>query len=183
MAFREALEEKKEQIVSRWLEAALSLYQRDASSLYARQKDRFANPVGHSLREGTLAIFEALVEDTDAEKIRQHLLEIIKIRAVQQFLASESLRFILTLKDIVREETKDVLHNERDSQQCLDFERKIDRVVLTAFDVYAECREQVFEIRTKEMKRSVSWVVDKLNERDGGSVAIGNEEIEEGPRA
>ena len=108
MTFRKTLEDKKEKIVARWLDDALSMYVQDASVLFARQKNQFANPVGHSLREGTLAIFEALLDGSDAEKIRRHLNEIIKIRAVQQFAASSALSFIFRLKEIVREETAEV---------------------------------------------------------------------------
>ncbi len=185
MTFREALEGKKEQIVARWLDAALSLYARDASAAFARQKDRFANPVGHSLREGTLAIFEALQDDTGATTIRQHLVEIIKIRAVQQFTASEALSFFFTLKDIVREEVSNDLRGASELQDCVMFERRVDEVALAAFDVYAECREKVFELRGNEMKRRVSWIVDKLNKRGNGLEPFDTdrEREEENPKA
>ena len=91
MTFRETLEAKKDTIVAKWLDEALSMYVQDASALFARQKNQFANPVGHSLREGTLAIFEALLDGSDAEKIRRHLNEIIKIRAEQEFAPSAAL--------------------------------------------------------------------------------------------
>jgi hypothetical protein len=167
------LEAKKEQIVRRWFEAALSLYARDASAAFSRQKDRFANPVGHSLREGTLAIFEALLAQDDAAKIRQHLVEIIKIRAVQQFSASAALDFVFRLKDIVREEAAGLRDSVEISTEYASFERSVDEVALTAFDVYVECREQVFEIRSNEMKRSVSWIVDKLNKQENGPESTG----------
>jgi hypothetical protein len=183
MTFRETLEDKKEKIVARWLDDALSMYVQDASALFARQKNQFANPVGHSLREGTLAIFEALLDGSDAEKIRRHLNEIIKIRAVQQFSASSALSFIFRLKEIVREETAEVAADTSASPECRAFEKQIDEVALTAFDVYVECREQLFEIRAAEMKRSVSWVVEKLNERDGAQELVGAERENESPKA
>ena len=183
MTYRETLEGKKETIVARWLDAALSMYVKDASDLFARQKNQFANPVGHSLREGTLAIFEALLDGTDAEKIRQHLGEIIRIRAVQEFSPSSALRFIFRLKEIVREEVADVVEDVEIVPDHLLFERRVDDVALAAFDVYVECREQLFEIRTSEMRRSVSWVVDKLNKRDNAPELIGAERENESPKA
>jgi hypothetical protein len=170
------LAEKKEQIVQRWLDEALSLYARDASAAFGQQKNQFANPVGHSLRDGTLAIFEALLEGRDAEKIRQHLVEIVKIRAVQQFEPSAALDFIFQLKTIVREVVGD-------STGLLQFERRVDEVALAAFDVYVECREQVFEIRSNELRRSVSWIVDKLNKRENGPELVGVDLDNESPRA
>ena len=182
MTLRETLEGKKEQIVAKWLDVALSLYARDASAAFARQKDRFANPVGHSLRQGTSAIFEALLDGSDAEKIRQHLVEIVRIRAVQQFAASAALDFIFRLKDIIREEVPEVLAGET-STEYAKFERSVDEVALMAFDVYVECREKVFEIRSNELRRSVSWIVDKLNNRENGPESIGAERENESPRA
>jgi hypothetical protein len=183
MTFTEMLEGKKEKIVARWLDDALSMYVQDASALFARQKDQFANPVGHSLREGTLAIFEALVSEGSAEEIRQHLGEIIKIRAVQQFSASSALCFIFRLKDIVREEVAEILEDAEILPEYLLFERKVDEVALTAFEVYLECREQLFEIRASEMKRSVSWVVNKLNERENAPELVGAGLENESPKA
>jgi len=183
MTFRETLEGKKETIVARWLDAALSMYVLDASALFARQKNQFANPVGHSLREGTLAIFEALLDGKDAEKIRQHLGEIIKIRAVQQFSPSSALSFIFRLKEIVREEVADAVQEAEISPDHQLFEGRVDDVALAAFDVYVECREQLFEIRSNELKRSVSWVVEKLNRRDNAPELVGAERENESPKA
>ena len=60
---------------------------------------------------------------------------------------------------------------------------QIDEIALTAFDVYVECREQLFEVRAAEMKRSVSWVVEKLNQRDGAPERVGAERANESPKA
>jgi len=183
LALRETLEQKKEQIVGRWLDEALSLYARDASAAFGKQKNQFANPVGHSLREGTLAIFEGILECQGAEKIRRHLAEIVKIRAVQQCEPSAALDFIFKLKTIVREEAAAVLDHEDISAEFRMFERNIDEVALAAFDVYVECREQVFEIRSNELKRSVSWIVEKLNKREGGPELVEADLDNESPRA
>ena len=182
MTLRETLEGKKEQIVAKWLDVALSLYARDASAAFARQKDQFANPVGHSLREGTEAIFEALLEGSDDQKIHQHLVEIVRIRAVQQFTASAALDFIFRLKDIVREEVPGIQAGQI-STEHVQYERRVDEVALMAFDVYVECREKVFEIRSNEMRRSVSWIVDKLSKREDGLEGLEAERDNESPRA
>jgi hypothetical protein len=183
LAFRETLAQKKAQIVQRWLDEALSLYARDASDAFARQKNQFANPVGHSLRQGTLAIFEALLDGQDAEKIRQHLVEIVKIRAVQQFDPSTALDFIFRLKKIVREELELDLRVDKVSPEYWLFERAVDKVALDAFDVYVECREQVFELRSNEMKRRVSWIVGKLNKGETGPELLEADLNDESPRA
>jgi hypothetical protein len=165
MTFRELLQENKDVIVQRWLDDVLATYPEASSAAFARQKDPFANPTGHSLRVGTRGIFEALLDGADAEKIRQHLHEIVRIRAVQEFSASEAVRFVFHLKAAVRAELTKASRDRRFSSELAEFEDQIDRIALVAFDVFVECREQVCELRVNEVKRRVSWVVDRMNRR------------------
>ena len=99
VTFEELLQKNKDAIVQRWFDGVLATYPGEAAAAFGRQKDPFANPVGHSLREGTRGIFEAFLEEMDAAKIRQCLLEIIKIRAVQQFSPSQAVGFVFILGD------------------------------------------------------------------------------------
>jgi len=167
--FVEMLEKNGEAIVQRWLDAALASYPNDSAGLFKRQKDRFANPVGHGLRVAMQGIFEALVDGggdgVDAEKIRQRLREIIKVRAVQEFSASQAVGFVFGLKEAVRAELEEAARDSRIAPDLVKFEAEIDRVALAGFDVFVECREQVSELRINEVKRRVSWIVEKMNER------------------
>ncbi len=165
MTFRELLQQNKEAIIQRWLESVLATYPEDSCAAFRRQEDPFANPVGHSLRVGTRAIVEALVDGMDAEKIRSALHEIIKIRAVQQFAASQAVCFVFHLKEAIRAELGEAVRDPRFSSEFVELEGQIDRIALAAFDVFVQCREQVCELRVNEMKRRVSWVVDKMNQR------------------
>lgn len=165
MTFRELLQQNKDAIIQGWLEAALATYPGESSVAFKRQKDPFANPIGHSLRVGTHGIFEALLDGMDTEKIRQCLHEIIKIRAVQQFSASRAVGFVFHLKGAIRAELGEAARDPRFSSELVELEGQIDRIALAAFDVFVQCREQVCELRVNEVKRSVSWVVDKLNKR------------------
>ncbi len=184
MKFRKLLEERKAAIVKRWLADVLATYPDDASAVFKRQKDPFANPIGHSLREGTREILDALCSEADCDttkldKIREHLHEIVKIRAVQEFSASHAVRFVFQLKDAVRAELAApikgmTLENAggKDSQLASDMakdlaklEGQVDEIALAAFDIFVKNREQVYELRVNEAKRRVSWVIDKLNKR------------------
>jgi len=166
MTLLEVLNNKRDGIVLKWIEDALSIYSEEASRLYGRQKDPFANPVGHSLREGTHGIFECLVRDIGADETRPYLQEIIRIRAVQQFSPSEAVRFIFNLKRLIRTEIAERLAHPGISSELAKLEAKIDQVALVAFDVFVECREQVSELRVSEMKRNTSWLMEKLSRRD-----------------
>ena len=159
------MQKKKDAVVQRWLEDALATYHEDASALFGREKDPFANPVGHSLRVGMRGIFDDLLDGTQSEKTRQHLHEIIKIRAVQQFSASQAVRFVFRLKEVIRAELGNAARDPQLASELTELEGRIDRMALAAFDIFVQCREQVCELRVNEAKRRVSWIVDKLNER------------------
>lgn len=165
MTFGELLQTGKDAIVRRWLEEILATYPEDTATAFGREKDPFANPVGHALRVGTRAIFEAVLDGTDTGKTRHHLHEIIRIRAVQQFGASQAVGFIFLLKGVIRAELGMAVSDGQFSAELAQVERRIDRLALSAFDAFVQCREQVYELRVNEVKRNVSWVVDKMNRR------------------
>ena len=168
MTFAELLQKNKDGIVRRWLDAALATYGDDTSAVFRRQKDPFANPVGVSLRTAVREVFEALLDGADSEAICRALHETIKIRAVQQFSASQALRFIFDLKNVIRAELGSVAGESRFSAEFAEFDGQIDQIALVAFDIFVQCREQVYELRVNEVKRQVSWVMEKMNQRDPG---------------
>ena len=169
VTFENRLRKNKDTIVRRWLEGVLATYPEESRAAFARQKDPFANPIGHALRVAAPALFEALfdgVDALDAEEIRRHLREIIKIRAVQEFSASAAVGFVFQLKQSIRTELGKAIEDPRVAAELVEFEGRIDRMALAAFDVFVECREQVCELRINEVKRSVSWVAEKKSKRN-----------------
>ena len=168
MTLGELLRENKDAIVQRWLDDALATYPADSSAAFGRQKDQFANPVGHSLRVATRGIVEALVDECamDVERIHEYLHEVIRIRAVQEFSASAAVGFVFRLKQAVRAELAKAAENPAIAGELAKLEAEIDRVALVAFDIFVQCRERICELRVNEVKREVSWVMGKMNERD-----------------
>lgn len=155
------LEERKEAIVGRWLDAALSAYPADGSAFFKRGPDRFANPVGHSVREGTSQLYDALVRGVAGPELDEHLRDMLRIRAVQEMPASTAVGFVMDLKAAVRAEL-----GEDDAALTAELARldeRIDRLALAAFDVYVEFRDELARIRIREVQRKVSWIVDRLN--------------------
>lgn len=165
MTFEELLQKKKDAIQQRWCDDALATYSKDATVAFRRQKDAFANPVGHALRIGTQGVFEALLDGAAEDEIRGHLEGMVKIRAVQQFSASEGLSFLFGLKKIVRAELGVKRNDSQFADELAKFDDQIDRIALLAFDVFVECRQQVSELRINEIKRRVSWVMEKMGQR------------------
>jgi hypothetical protein len=153
--------------VRRWLDYALATYAKDAAATFEREKDPFANPVGDCLRKGTQGIFDALLNGQDAGTIRKSLHEMVKVRAVQEFSASQAVGFVFQLKRAVREALGKDAADPALASDLADFDEHVDRVGLTAFDIFVACRQQVWELRIREVKRQVSWIVEKINQRDG----------------
>jgi len=166
MRLRQLLREHQRDILERWFEDTLATYPEKAAAAFRRQKDPFANPVGHSLRVGTRGVFEILIEGWDETEIRESLLEIIRIRAVQEISPAGAVGFVFGLKQAIRAELGEAVDNAPLSSELAEIEDQIDRIALCAFDLYVECRENVYKLRIDEVKRQVSWVVDKMNERD-----------------
>lgn len=168
MTFGKLLQKDKDAVAQRWLEGLLATYPEESSAAFRRRKDPFANPVGHGLRLATRGIVEALSGGTDAGEIRRHLREILRIRAVQEFSASRAVCFVFDLKEAVRAELGTAARDPRFASELEKLDREIDQIALAAFDVFVECREQVYELRVNEVKRTVSWVAERINRREIG---------------
>jgi len=175
------LSEQKETIEKRWLEGILGTYSAQTARFLHEQKDRFANPVGQNLASAVHSLVEELVQGSGHEALAAPLDTIIRIRAVQEFTASQAVAFVFLLKQVVRETLKQPVGEGKLDDAVLAFERRVDELALFAFDIYMGCREKLCEIRVEEMKRRTSKLVERMNRIYG---AEGEEPpLESGPSA
>ncbi|MFC2035547.1 RsbRD N-terminal domain-containing protein [Chloroflexota bacterium] len=152
MVLENLLSQKRAVILERWFQLVLETYPADTSGFLKQDKDRFTNPVGYTVSQEIKIIYEELLQDMDTDRLTVCLDNIIRIRSVQDFLPSQAVSFIFLLKTAVREEWARV-NGEKDAvEQLLEFELRIDKLVLLALDIYMKCREKVFEIRVNEVK-------------------------------
>ena len=161
MALEEWLRQNKDAVLDRWLDVALSAYPDESSVIFRRQKDPFANPIGHSLRTGLGGILEALQGEMDGGKVREHLHDVLIIRAVQDMAPSTALGFIFELRNVARTGVGGLSEETR-----VELDSQVDAIALAAFDIYTQCRERLSELRINEIKRQVSWVAKKVNASD-----------------
>jgi hypothetical protein len=166
MKLKDILLERKSAILEKWFDVILETYPADTSNFLKNQKNRFTNPVGHTIFQGIDRLFEELLSEADFDI---HVLEssfienIIRIRAVQDFTPSGAIAFILLLKKVIREELKDSLRENGIVEELLTFESKIDDVVLLSFDIYMKCREKIYEIKVNEFKNMTFRLLQKAN--------------------
>ena len=162
---RESLINERSSILNNWIQSIVDSYPLETSKFLRSQKDRFSNPVGFAISNTAENIFDEIIKnDTDFEKIKLLLGDIIKIRAVQNFSPSSAVGFIFSLKKVVRDELEAELSEKKNIDEFSNLELAIDRVALIAFDLYMEAREKVFKIRVNEIKAGSLHVVAPVNE-------------------
>jgi hypothetical protein len=162
LAILDYLEEKSSAIADRWLTEALAAYPADSAAAFRREQDPFANPVGHALREGTRVALHALLQGRAPAEISAHLDDILKMRAVQEIKPSQAISFVFLLKEAIRTELRNEEGSPEFFRELAGLDRQIDEVALAAFDLYLGYRSQVYELRVREVKRSVAVLAERL---------------------
>ncbi|WP_310600658.1 RsbRD N-terminal domain-containing protein [Desulfobulbus sp.] len=157
-AVNEALARKKREILSLWIERTLDSYV--APGFFKTAKDPFANPVGSNITTGLTALFDLLLADAELQAFDKPLDQVVRIRAVQEFTPAQAVAPFLELKWVVKqvfsgEQSLKPLMGELDELDC-----RIDRMALTAFNIYSECREQLYRNRIRELKSGSSILTD-----------------------
>jgi len=140
---------RREAIVKEWLARTLRSYPEQTSRFLFQQKDPFRNPVGHHFGFGFAALVDELLGEMDAARLTPAMDAVIRIRAVQDFSASEAVAFVFVLKDVFRDELRE------DSGALADLDGRIDELALLAFDLFMKCREKLYEIKAGEERRKV----------------------------
>jgi len=151
-------------ILDTWFEGILKSYPDQTAKIFKTQKNRFGNPVGVTLSEEIGAIYDGLIEGTEIENLSRFLDNIIRIRAVQDFTASDAVRFVYLLKSIVRGElATEINSGQVSAQELFELETRIDGVALLAFDIYMRCREKLYDLRANELKNRTFRLLQRAN--------------------
>ncbi len=148
-------------IVDKWFDAVLDTYPPDAKRFLKKQKDRFANPVGTTLRKEMENLYQELLQGPDRDNASAILDRIIRIRAVQDFPPSQAVGFVFSLKGIIHSEMEIETAEEDLGPELSALDTRIDGLGLLAFDVYMRCKDKVFEIRVKEARTHVSKLLQR----------------------
>ncbi len=163
MTLQEILIQKREDLIEKWFESILATYPKDSRSFFKKQKNRFANPMGHNIHEGVCDLFDVIVNEAcNAEKADPFLDRIIRIRAIQDFSPSQAIVFIFDIKRLIRE-TVSTGGDPRLAEEMALLERSLDEMALQAFDVYMRCREKLFELRVNEVRNLMIGALERAN--------------------
>lgn len=156
------LAKKKKSILSKWFDRVVGTYPLDMQGLFRKQGDPFSNPVGSTTLAGLEGVFDELLGEGDPEKARFFLDRILRVRAIQDFSPSRAVVFLPLLKGILTEEIGEEGRQIRFSGEWLELESRIDAFLLLAFDIYMECREKIFQLKTQELRTRVAFPSHRL---------------------
>lgn len=164
MKLSSILAAKKDSILKKWFEVIMESYPAGGSSHLTAQGDKFTNPASSTISKGIEGIFVEILRGPDEGKSSDFLGDIVRIRAVQDFLPSQALSFFVSLKRIVREELRSEITEQHLSHEVLSLEATIDSLLLSAFDVFMECKEKIYEIKVNEVKRDNFRFIQRANQ-------------------
>ncbi|MDH4027704.1 MAG: RsbRD N-terminal domain-containing protein [Nitrospirota bacterium] len=170
---------KKPEILKSWFDLIAGTYPSDTAVFLTTQKNRFHNPVGHTISEGIEDLFDELVRGIDPDRAAKSLDNIIRIRALQKFSPSQALSFIFLLKTVIRKEIADDVRKHQLFEELMTLESSIDELANISFDIYMKCREKLYELKANEVRNLTSRLLKRVNET--GKPATAEENIEDGP--
>lgn len=164
MLLKKLLTENRTSVSEKWCHLILESYPEDTIKVFSRTKDRFQNPVGYNISESVKLLYDGLVNDVAPADLAEPVDNIVRIRSVQDFSPSQAVSFMFLLKKIVRETFKEEIAESRLYDELQELDLRIDRLALTAFDTYMQCREKIFEIRM-DQARSMPKPIERLNKK------------------
>ncbi len=163
MTINDLLIKKREQITDRWFNLIIETYPEETSSFLKNFKAQLNNPAGSIIREGIEGLLDGIINNSENKDAAPFLDSIIRVRAIQEFSPSEAVIITAILKKVIREELLDDIRTNQLIDSLLELETKIDELTGLSFDIYMECREKLFKIRTKEIKDMTYRLIQRAN--------------------
>ena len=142
--------QQKDALAQIWFKRVVETYPDETARFLQSQKDPFANPVGQTTHRNLVTLIDLLGSKMDATTARDALDPIIRIRAIQDFTASQATGFVFELKQIIR---KKLSVGAENADEMTRIESHIDQLALIAFDLYMQCREKIYDLKANETKQ------------------------------
>lgn len=153
--------EQKDAIAGKWFDLIIKSYPEQSYKHLKVGRKQFSNPIGYTIFHESQIILEQLTGDFDKAVMSDAIRNIIKIRAVQDFSASEACMFMVQLKDVLY----DIFDKETSHKYFDDVFKRIDAAALMAFDIYMESKELLYSIKANEIKKRTFKMIDRLNRK------------------
>ena len=152
MTLNDLLLQRKDAVLERWFDLIVKTYP-GLSTIFLRKKHRWGNPVGTHIEGAIAKLYDELLKPEAGDDLAPLLDEVVRIRSVQEYSPSEAVAILLFVKHVVREQLADeIASGEVEVGELLQFESRVDSMMLVAFDIYTKCRNQLFELRLNDFK-------------------------------
>ncbi len=149
--------ERRTQVIDKWLSAVFAMYPFETVGFMRTREDRFANPVGHAIRQAAQALYDAVTgADVERERIDAALAAFVRVRAVQDLRPDQAVGALFLLKPVLREHFLVDALAAGGFQDYLEMESRVDTLALMAFNLYVADREVVYAERVAEQRRSTA---------------------------
>jgi len=159
VALLDLLRQRRSDLIRIWIDRALEVYPEDSSGFLKGQKDPFANPTGNTIATEIEHLFDALLRSAPREEVSPHLDPIIQMTCIQEVAPSRAVSFAFQLKDVLRTELAAELRDRSVLEELLEFEDRIDRLAMWAFDSHTGFLQRISRIRVREAKARVSTLL------------------------
>lgn len=163
MDFSQYLLRNQKMILKDWFQSVVETYPEQTATFLRKEKDPFANPVGSSILEGIQGIFTQILDGLTSDEVLPFLDRIVRVRAVQEFTAAQAIAFVFALKDVVRSRMEKDGVVSQYAADLVGFDRTVDRAALMAFNIYMQCREQLYQLRVDEIKNRTGRLLERAN--------------------
>ena len=78
MDLKNLLQENRSRIIKKWCDVVLSSYPEQSQKFLKKQKDRFQNPVGHTVYEGIQSIYDEFLKESESDEMALFLDNIVR---------------------------------------------------------------------------------------------------------
>jgi hypothetical protein len=177
MSVRELLVSNRAAILDRWRRLILDSYPGEASRFMAGQKDRFRNPVGHTITQAVTELYDCVAAFGAEADLAEPADAIVRVRAVQDFSPAQAVAFAFQLKQAVRDELAHEIETRGLWRELDELDARVDRLALVAFEQYMRRKQEMFEIRARDLKRRTDRLL-QLYERVNGPIENKTEAVE-----
>jgi hypothetical protein len=149
------LQDRKPAILEAWFQTTLESYPAETRPFLLKKEDTFNNPIGSTIYEALAELLAELMQDKNLGNIKKALEDLIHLRAVQDFSPAQAISFLPRLKQVIRRElvAADLMESYQEEFHNLAF--LIDELTMQAFDIYMGCREKIFNLKVKELRKIV----------------------------
>ena len=161
MSLKQRLMEKKASITASWRDTALAVPAGARFDFLEKQRS-IVDAMGSGLVQGMSGLFDALLQGGIPNDVSRFLDIMVRIRASNDFTASQAVTFLIEVKKIIRRELgSDGLADAPLREELSAWDSAVDDLVLFAFDLYARSRENVLDANAAEESRKTLLLLKK----------------------